>query len=62
MHRHRPQPTPGQLALKLKLPKSRRLRQSHSSFQLTFTDLIDRLPRLPILGNNQFLAETAARA
>ena len=62
MHRHRPQPTPGQLALKLKLPKSRRLRQSHSSFQLTFTDLINRLPRLPILGNNQFLAETAARA
>ena len=53
MHRHRPTPTPGQLALKLKLPKSRRLRQSHSSFQLTFTDLIDRLPRLPIESSKQ---------
>jgi hypothetical protein len=47
LHRHHPKPTPGQLALKLKLPKVRRLRQKHRNFQLTLADLIDRLPYLP---------------
>jgi hypothetical protein len=48
MHRHRPQPTPGQLSLKLKLPANRRPRQKRGGFQMTFTDLIERLPRLPM--------------
>jgi 5-methylcytosine-specific restriction endonuclease McrA len=48
MHRHRPQPTPGQLSLKLKLPANRRPRQKRGGFQMTFTDLIQRLPRLPM--------------
>ena len=46
MHRHRMMPTPGQLDLKLKLPISRRLRQSRKLRQLAFNDLIERLPRL----------------
>lgn len=55
MHRHRPQPTPGQLSLKLKLPKVRirRLRQDYRNFQLTLTDLIDRLPQLPLTLHRQ---------
>jgi 5-methylcytosine-specific restriction endonuclease McrA len=48
MHRHRPQPTPGQLSLKLKLPANHRPRQKPGGFQMTFTDLIQRLPRLPM--------------
>ena len=48
MHRHRPQPTPGQLSLKLKLPTNRRSRRKPSNYQMTFTDLIERLPRLPV--------------
>jgi hypothetical protein len=48
MHRHRPQPTPGQLSLKLKLPKVRRARQNKQNWQLTLADLIDRLPRLSV--------------
>ena len=53
MHRHRPQPTPGQLSLKLKLPKVRKSRQNHRNFQLTLTDLIDRLPQLPLMLHQQ---------
>jgi 5-methylcytosine-specific restriction endonuclease McrA len=48
MHRHRPQPTPGQLSLKLKLPNNRRSRRKPSNYQMTFADLIERLPRLPV--------------
>ena len=48
MHRHRPQPTPGQLSLKLKLPKVRRVRQHKQNWQLTLADSIDRLPRLSV--------------
>jgi 5-methylcytosine-specific restriction endonuclease McrA len=48
MHRHLPRPTPGQLSLKLKLPKVRRVRQSKRNWQLTLADLIDRLPRLSV--------------
>ena len=48
MHRHRPQPTPGQLFLNLKLPNNRRSRRKPSNYQMTFTDLIERLPRLPV--------------
>jgi hypothetical protein len=47
LHRHHPKPTPGQLSLKLKLPKVRRVRQKYRNFQLTLTDLIERLPQLP---------------
>jgi hypothetical protein len=47
LHRHYPKPTPGQLSLKLKLPKVRRVRQKYRNFQLTLTDLIERLPQLP---------------
>jgi hypothetical protein len=47
LHRHHPKPTPGQLALKLKLPKVRRSRQKYRNFQLTLADLIERLPHLP---------------
>ncbi len=47
LHRHYPKPTPGQLSLKLKLPKVRRVRQKYRNFQLTLADLIERLPQLP---------------
>mgnify|MGYP000158461235 FL=1 len=47
LHRHHPKPTPGQLSLKLRLPKVRRSRQKYRNFQLTLADLIDRLPQLP---------------
>jgi hypothetical protein len=47
LHRHYPSPTPGQLALKLKLPKVSRARQKYRDFQLTLADLIARLPQLP---------------
>jgi 5-methylcytosine-specific restriction endonuclease McrA len=53
MHRHRPQPTPGQLSLKLKLPKVRRTRQKKQNWQLALTDLIDRLPQLPLTLHRQ---------
>ncbi len=53
MHRHQMIPSPGQLSLKLKLPKSRRLRRSRSRRQLAFTDLIARLPRLTMTSNEQ---------
>jgi hypothetical protein len=48
-HRYRPQVTPGQLSLNLKLPKqpkTRRLLQKRRIFQFTLADLIDRLPPL----------------
>ncbi len=57
MHRHRPQPTPGQLSLKLKLPANRRPHQKQGSFQMTFTDLIERLPRLPMESSEQLKLE-----
>jgi hypothetical protein len=47
LHRHHPKPIPGQLSLKLKLPKVRRSRQKYRNFQLTLADLIERLPHLP---------------
>jgi 5-methylcytosine-specific restriction endonuclease McrA len=55
MHRHRPQATPGQLSLKLKLPKVkvRRVRQERRTFQLTLVDLIFRLPQLPLTLHQQ---------
>jgi hypothetical protein len=53
MHRHHPKPTPGQLSLKLKLKTNRRQRQRRESLQLTLTDLIERLPRLPMSANQQ---------
>jgi 5-methylcytosine-specific restriction endonuclease McrA len=46
VHRHNPRPTPGQLSLKLKLPKVRRSRQKYRDLQLTLNDLIDRLPKI----------------
>jgi 5-methylcytosine-specific restriction endonuclease McrA len=48
VHRHNPKPTPGQLSLRLKLPKVRKARQQRRNFQLTLTDLIFRLPQLPL--------------
>jgi 5-methylcytosine-specific restriction endonuclease McrA len=53
VHRHNPKPTPGQLSLRLKLPKARRARQQHRNFQLTLTDLILRLPQLPLISHQQ---------
>jgi 5-methylcytosine-specific restriction endonuclease McrA len=55
MHRHRPQITPGQLSLKLKLPKVkvRRVRQNQRNLQLTLVDLILRLPQLPMMLHRQ---------
>jgi hypothetical protein len=53
MHRHRPQPTTGQLSLKLRLLKVRRLRQNKQNWQLTLADLIDRLPQLPLVLHRQ---------
>jgi hypothetical protein len=55
MHRHRPQQTPGQLSLKLKLPKVKvkRIRQDRKNFQLTLVDLIFRLPQLPLTLHQQ---------
>jgi 5-methylcytosine-specific restriction endonuclease McrA len=55
MHRHRPQITPGQLSLKLKLPKVkvRRVRQDRRNLQLTLVDLILRLPQLPRMLHRQ---------
>jgi 5-methylcytosine-specific restriction endonuclease McrA len=46
VHRHNPRPTPGQLSLKLKVPKVRRSRQKYRDLQLTLNDLIDRLPKI----------------
>jgi hypothetical protein len=48
-HRYRPQLTPGQLSLnlKLKLKITRPKRVKASSYQMQFIDLIDKLPRLP---------------
>ena len=45
MHRY-PLPLPGQLSLKLKLPRLR-VRHYQQHWQLTLTDLIDRLPQIP---------------
>jgi hypothetical protein len=55
MHRHRPQQTPGQLSLELKLPKvkRRRTRPDRRNFQLTLVDLIFRLPQLPLALHHQ---------
>jgi 5-methylcytosine-specific restriction endonuclease McrA len=55
MHRHRPHITPGQLSLKLKLPKVkvRRVRQNQRNLQLTLVDLILRLPQLPMMLHRQ---------
>jgi 5-methylcytosine-specific restriction endonuclease McrA len=55
MHRHRPHITPGQLSLKLKLPKVkvRRVRQERRNLQLTLVDLIFRLPQLPMMLHQQ---------
>ncbi|WP_310414621.1 restriction endonuclease [Chamaesiphon sp. OTE_8_metabat_110] len=61
MHRHRPQPTPGQLSLKLKLPKVRRSRQNKQNWQLTLTDLIDRLPQLPLILHRQLKLDLSTR-
>jgi 5-methylcytosine-specific restriction endonuclease McrA len=63
MHRHRPQPTPGQLSLKLKLPKVkvRRVRQNRRNVQLTLTDLIDRLPHLPLRSHQQLELDLSDR-
>jgi hypothetical protein len=47
LHRHHPKSTPGQLSLKLKLPRVRCSRQKYRNFQLTLADLIERLPQLP---------------
>lgn len=46
MHRHRPRPSPGQLSMQLKLPKVRKSLRHRRNWQLTLSDLIDRLPRL----------------
>jgi hypothetical protein len=43
----------GKLSLKLKLPKVRRPRQNKQNWQLTLTDLIDRLPQLPLILHRQ---------
>jgi hypothetical protein len=61
MHRHRPQPTPGQLSLKLKLPKIRKSRQHKQNWQLTLTDLIDRLPRLSVELHQQLELDLSIR-
>jgi hypothetical protein len=61
LHRHYPQTTPGQLSLKLKLPKVRRSRQKHQNFQLTLVDLIDRLPQLPLLLYRQLELDLSAK-
>ena len=63
MHRHRPQPTPGQLSFKLKLPKVkvRRVRQNRRNVQLTLTDLIDRLPHLPLSSHQQLELDLSDR-
>jgi 5-methylcytosine-specific restriction endonuclease McrA len=55
MHRHRPPQTPGQLSLKLKLPKVkvRRVRPDRRNYQLTLVDLIFRLPQLPLTLHRQ---------
>ena len=53
LHRHHPQPTPGQLSLRLKLPAYRRPRRSKMRRQLAFNDLIARLPRLAMTSNEQ---------
>ena len=45
MRRHRPQPTLGQLSLKLRLPANGRSRRKPRNFQMTFTDLIEQLIR-----------------
>jgi 5-methylcytosine-specific restriction endonuclease McrA len=61
VHRHNPRPTPGQLSLKLKVPKVRRSRQKYRDFQLTLTDLIDRLPQLPMESHEQLELELFRR-
>jgi 5-methylcytosine-specific restriction endonuclease McrA len=61
VHRHHPRPTPGQLSLKLKLPKVRRSRQKYRDFQLTLTDLIERLPQLPMESHEQLELELFRR-
>jgi hypothetical protein len=61
MHRHRPQPTPGQLSLKLKLPKIRKSRQHQQNWQLTLADLIDRLPQLPLTLDRQLALDLEDR-
>jgi 5-methylcytosine-specific restriction endonuclease McrA len=55
MHRHHPQPTPGQLSLKLKLPANRHPRRSRQRRQLAFNDLIARLPRLAMTSSDEQL-------
>jgi 5-methylcytosine-specific restriction endonuclease McrA len=57
MHRHHSVPTPGQLALKLNLPKIHRLRRGRVRRQLAFTDLIDKLPRLERISSYQIELE-----
>jgi 5-methylcytosine-specific restriction endonuclease McrA len=61
MHRHRPQITPGQLSLKLKLPKVKvlRVRQNQRNLQLTLVDLILRLPQLPMMLHRQLELDLA---
>ena len=61
IHRHCPSPTPGQLSLKLKLPKIRKFRQHNQNWQLTLADLIERLPQLPQTLHRQLELELAAR-
>jgi hypothetical protein len=48
IHRHHPKPTPGQLSLKLKLPKVKKNLRQRINFQLTLADLIERLPKLAV--------------
>jgi 5-methylcytosine-specific restriction endonuclease McrA len=57
VHRHHPKPTPGQLSLKLKLPKVRKSRQHQRNFQLTLTDLLALLPQLPLMLHHQLELE-----
>jgi 5-methylcytosine-specific restriction endonuclease McrA len=61
MHRHRPQPTPGQLSLKLNLPKVRKPCKQRQNWQLTLADLIDRLPRLSVELYQQLELDLAVR-
>jgi hypothetical protein len=58
IHRH-PLPSPGQLSLKLKLPKPAKTRRKFGYLQLSLSDLIDRLPRLPITASEQIELDLA---
>ena len=61
VHRHLPKLTPGQLSLKLKLPKVRKSHQTRRNLQLTLTDLLDLLPQLPVSLHRQLELELVSR-